>query len=212
MVNFRRSGRRANIATVSPRSSSPSDDLDLVELADRAAWDAWLAEHHASAPGVWLKLAKKASPTATVSQADAVEVALCWGWIDGQVGRLDEFFYRQRFTPRRPRSGWSQVNVEKATRLIEQGLMRPAGLAAVDAAKADGRWAAAYAPASRATIPDDLEVALAAEPEAKAFFETLSSANRYAVLYRVQQPKRPETRARRIAELVEMLARHETFH
>lgn len=187
-------------------------ELLLIELADREAWRAWLHEHHGDAPGVRLKLAKKGAPRATVSQAEAIETALCFGWIDGQVKRLDEHFFSQRFTPRGPRSRWSQLNREKALRLIESGLMQPAGLAEVRRAQADGRWDAAYEPPSRATVPPDFAEALSANPEAAAFFETLSSANRYALLFRIADAKRPETRAKRIAAFVEMLAEKRTFH
>jgi uncharacterized protein YdeI (YjbR/CyaY-like superfamily) len=188
------------------------DELPLLELPDQQAWHDWLAEHHATAPGAWVKLAKKGSGRATVTQAEAVEAALCWGWIDGQVGRVDEAYYRQRFTRRTARSPWSQINVAKATRLIEAGRMQAPGMAAIEAAQADGRWAAAYAPSSRATVPEDLAAAIAANPRAEAFFATISKANRYAFTWRLAQVKRPETRARRIEAFVAMLERGETFH
>jgi uncharacterized protein YdeI (YjbR/CyaY-like superfamily) len=189
-----------------------ADELPSLPFESAAAWEAWLDEHHADTPGVWLKLAKKASGIATVTYGDAVEVALCFGWIDGQVRRFDERFYLQRFTPRRRGSRWSKINVEKALALIEAGRMRPAGLAQVQAAQADGRWEAAYDSPSNATVPPDLQAALDADSKAAAFFATLKSTNRYAILYRVGEAKRPETRARRIAQLVEMLARGETLH
>jgi uncharacterized protein YdeI (YjbR/CyaY-like superfamily) len=186
--------------------------LAILEFADPPAWEFWLDEHHASASGVWLKLAKRGAAGATVTYAQALEVALCFGWIDGQKAALDESFWLQRFTARGPRSRWSQINRQKATELIELGRMRPAGLAQVDAARADGRWAAAYEPQSRATVPPDLQAALDAEPEAKAFFETLTGAARYAFCYRLTTVKRPETRARRIARYVELLRAGRTLH
>jgi uncharacterized protein YdeI (YjbR/CyaY-like superfamily) len=192
-----------------PKSST---DLPLIELADRDAWEAWLDENHLSSPGLWVKFAKKGAPRATVTQAEAIEVALCFGWIDGQVGRVDESFYRQRFTPRRPKSKWSQINCGKALDLIDRGLMRPAGMDQVRRAQEDGRWDAAYEPQSRATVPPDFAVALAANPDAEAFFATLTGVRRYAFLYRIQDAKRPETRARRIASFVELLAEGRTLN
>ena len=189
-----------------------ADELPILPFASAAALEAWLEEQHASAPGVWLQIAKKGTGIATVTYAEALEVALCFGWIDGQKRGFDERFFLQRFTPRRRGSRWSKTNTEHVARLAEEGRMRPAGLAAVEAAKADGRWEAAYEAASRATVPDDLQAALAADPAAAAFFATLTGANRYAVLYRIQSVKRPETRARKIAEYVAMLARGETLH
>jgi uncharacterized protein YdeI (YjbR/CyaY-like superfamily) len=191
-------------------SSSP--DPPLKEFRTRAAWEKWLERHHGDDAGVWMKFAKKGTGVTTVTYAEALEVALCFGWIDAQVKRLDETYYLQRFTPRRARSKWSKINRESATRLIESGTMRPPGLAEVDRAKADGRWDAAYDSSAAAVVPDDFERALARNKKAREFFTTLSSANRYAILYRIQDAKRPETRARRITQLVEMLARGDTFH
>ena len=188
-----------------------SDQASL-EFRTPAAWAKWLAAHHGDVDGVWLKFAKKGSGVTTVTYDEALEVALCYGWIDTQVKRLDETYYLQRFTPRRARSKWSKRNTGLAARLIESGAMRPPGLAEVERAKADGRWEAAYASPATATVPDDLERALAGSKRAREFFATLSSQNRYAILYRIQDAKRPETRARRIAQIVEMLARGETFH
>lgn len=189
-----------------------ADELPILPFDSAAAWEAWLERQHAVTVGVWLQFAKKGSGVATVTYEEAVAGALCFGWIDGQVRRFDERFYLQRFTPRRRQSRWSKINVEKALALIEAGRMRPAGLAQVQAAQADGRWEAAYASASDATVPEDLQTALDANPAAAAFFATLTSNNRYAILYRVADAKRPETRARRIAQFVEMLARGETLH
>jgi len=190
----------------------PADDnLPLIELSDGEAWERWLEEHPDS-PGVWLKIAKKSAPTTTVTHPEALESALCFGWIDGQRAPHDEHYFRQRFTPRKPRSKWSQINRGKAERLIAEGRMRPAGHAQVSAAKQDGRWDAAYEPQGSATVPADLQRELDRNPEAKAFFETLRGTNRYAFLYRIQDARRPETRARRIATFVAMLNRHQTFY
>lgn len=188
------------------------DGLPLLSFADAAAWDAWLADHHAGSPGAWLRIAKKSAPEPTVSYDGALTVALCYGWIDGQKGRLDDAYWQQRFTPRKPRSRWSRINVDKATALIDAGLMKPAGLREVEAARADGRWDSAYASQSAAAVPGDLASALAANERAAAFFATLSSVNRYAILYRIGAAKRPETRAKRIATFVEMLSEHRTIH
>ncbi len=187
-------------------------ELPILQFDSQADWASWLERHHESSQGAWLKLAKKASGITTVRHAEALEEALCYGWIDGQSAQFDESFYLIRFTPRRPRSKWSQINREKVERLIKEGRVRPAGLAQIEAAKEDGRWEAAYPPASAAVVPEDLQRALDENPKAKAFFETLKGANRYAILYRVHDAKRPETRARRIAEYVAMLAEHRTLH
>jgi uncharacterized protein YdeI (YjbR/CyaY-like superfamily) len=188
----------------------PSELAELI-VRDAAAWRAWLGEHHDAPTGVWLVLAKKGvtEPT-SLTYVQALDEALCHGWIDGQVKRNDERTYRQRFTPRRARSEWSQRNVAHIKRLTAEGRMHPAGLAAVESAKADGRWSDAYAGPASIEVPDDLVAALAAEPRARAMFEILSSQNRYAILYRVTKAKRSETRARNIARFVAMLARGET--
>ena len=188
------------------------DNLPVISLESGAAWESWLEAEHASSPGVWLKIAKKGAGEPTVSYPDALAGALCFGWIDGQKGRLDDDYWLQRFTPRKPGSRWSRVNTDKAAALIEAGRMRPAGLAEVERAKADGRWAAAYEPQSASTVPDDLAAELARDDSARAFFETLDGANRYAVLHRIASAKRPETRARRIAKYVAMLAEHKKVY
>ena len=185
--------------------------LPVASFAGVPDCEAWFAEHGADPRGIWLKIGRTGAAQ-TVTYAEALEVALCHGWIDGQKRGYDERHWLQRFTPRGPRSKWSQVNRDKAEALIKAGRMRPAGQAQVDAAKADGRWAAAYAGQRSATVPDDLAAAIAADPEAKAFFETLSGANRYAILYRVNDAKKPETRAARIARFVTMCHEHETIH
>jgi uncharacterized protein YdeI (YjbR/CyaY-like superfamily) len=187
-------------------------DLETRAFASAEEWEAWLRAHHDTAPGVWIKFARKGSGVPTVTYMEALQTALCFGWIDGQARSLDESFYLQRFTPRRARSIWSKRNRDFATALIESGRMQPAGLREVERAKADGRWDAAYDAPSTATVPDDLRAALDASPSAAAFFETLSSQNRYAILHRVQTAKKPETRARRIATFVAMLERGETLH
>jgi uncharacterized protein YdeI (YjbR/CyaY-like superfamily) len=187
-------------------------ELPILRCESRSAWSAWLADNHAGSAGVRLAFAKRGSPTGTVTHAEALEEALRFGWIDGQVQRFDAHLFLQRFTPRGRRSKWSQINRASAERLIAAGQMEPAGLAAVEAARADGRWEAAYEPQSTATVPPDLQAALARNPRAKAFFETLTGANRYAILYRIADAKRPETRARRIEKFVQMCAEHRTVH
>jgi uncharacterized protein YdeI (YjbR/CyaY-like superfamily) len=185
---------------------------DPVPFTDQAAWRAWLAENHAASDGVWIKFAKKGSGIPTVVYAEAVEESLIHGWIDGQVKRVDDDFYMQRFTPRRAQSRWSKINRAKAEKLIAEGRMHPAGLAEVERANADGRWDRAYDSPTTATVPDDLQAALDASPAAAKLFAELDGNNRYAILHRLQNVKRPETRVRKIAEYVEMLARGETIH
>lgn len=187
-------------------------DLPVISFASRRAWETWLEEHHAASEGLWLKLAKKDSGIETVSSAEAVEVALCYGWIDGQVRKLDEDFWLQRFTPRRSRSKWSKVNRQKATELMERGVMRPAGLREVERARQDGRWDAAYDPPSTATVPEDLRRELEKNDKAREFFSKLDGTNRYAILYQIQDAKRSETRARRIAKYVAMLAEQKKLY
>ena len=191
---------------------TPAADLPLLRFADDSAWEQWLAEHHDHSTGAWLTFAKKGSGAATVSFPEAVETALCFGWIDGQKGRLDETHYRTRFTPRGPRSKWSELNRTKALELIDAGRMRPPGQAQVDAARADGRWEAAYAPQSAATVPDDLRAALDEVPAAAAFFATLTGARRYAFLYRLHHVSSPDARARRIAGYIDLLREGRTLN
>lgn len=184
-----------------------------MKFASASAFEAWLEAEHASSDGIWVEFARKGSGIPSVTYAEAVEIALCFGWIDGQAKRSEEeAFYLQRFTPRRSRSRWSQINVGRAEALIAAGRMRPAGLAEVERAKGDGRWADAYAPPSTMTVPDDLRAALGASPAAAAAFDALTKSNRYAILWRVHDAKRPETRERRIAKFVAMLERGETPH
>ena len=198
-----------------------TQDLETLAFASAEAFEAWLGENHATSPGIWLKLRKKSSGavgapgavgTGTLDYAQALDVALCHGWIDGQKARFDDQWWLQRFTPRRPRSKWSRINRDKVAALIEQGRMRPAGQAEIDRAKADGRWEAAYESAKTATVPDDLAAALTAAPDAAAFFETLDRQNRYAILHRIQTVKRADTRARHIEKTCEMLERGEKHH
>ena len=188
------------------------DDLPVLRFADQAAFEAWLEAEHETSPGAHVTIAKKGAPESTLAQAEMVESLLCFGWIDGRVQRLDEHHSLTRVTPRRARSVWSQKNVEWVGRLLEAGRIRPAGLAAVEAAQADGRWERAYAGSATITVPDDLAAALAAEPAAQREFEALDGANRYAVLWRVHTAATPATRAKRIAACVQMLAEGRRFH
>lgn len=185
----------------------------VLSFATQDDWEKWLEDHHADASGIWLKIPKKGSGLPGIDYATALESALCYGWIDGHKKTLDETHWLQRFTPRRPRSKWSKINVQKATALIESGRMRQAGLREVERAKADGRWEAAYASQSTATVPDDLRAALDAAPQsARDFFATLDSRNRYAILHRIEDAKRPQTRAARIEKFVAMLTAGEKIY
>jgi uncharacterized protein YdeI (YjbR/CyaY-like superfamily) len=184
----------------------------VLAFASRAEWEAWLARQHASSNGLWLQIAKKGADAETVSYAEALDVALCFGWIDGQKGKLDDFHWLQRFTPRTLRSPWSKINRAKAEALVEKGEMRPAGLTEIERAKADGRWDRAYAGQRTAAVPDDLQRELDRNEPAREFFATLDSANRYAILYRIEEAKKPETRARRIEKYVAMLSEGKKLH
>ncbi len=186
--------------------------LAIIDVADRSTWRTWLAKHHGQTEGVWVKLAKKNKGVSSVSYSEALEEAMCYGWIDGQIQKYSEQFYLQRFTPRRPKSVWSKVNTEKAEALIAAGRMQPAGLAVVQSAKDDGRWEAAYLSSSNMVIPDDFAAALAAQPKAKAFFDTLNKLNQYAYYYRIQSQRTPIGRAKKIEQYVAMLARGEKLH
>ena len=189
----------------------PPIELPVMRFEDSAAWQRWLRAHGDS-NGVWLQIAKQGQGVITVTYAEALDVALCHGWIDGQKQTFDAQFYLQRFTPRRPRSVWSKINVGKVEALIAAGRMQPAGLREVEAAKADGRWQAAYDSARTMDVPAELATALAKNSKAKAFFESLNKTNHYAVCWRVQTAKKPETRAARVQKLVDMLARGEKIH
>ena len=195
----------------SPQSAIRSDSAPAL-FKSAKAFETWLKKHHATSDGLWLKIAKRGANEPSVTYPEAVEIALCWGWIDGQKKGLDDQHWLQRFTPRRARSVWSKINIDKVAALIKAGRMQAPGHAQIEAAKADGRWAKAYDGARTSAVPEDLLAALEAEPGAKAFFATINAANRYAVLWRIQTAVKAETRARRIAQLVEKLARGETIH
>jgi uncharacterized protein YdeI (YjbR/CyaY-like superfamily) len=188
------------------------DGLPTIFFQSAADWEQWLDANHEGARGVWIKVAKKGSGIASVTTAEALEAALCFGWIDSRREALDDDYFLQRYTPRQPRGRWSRINREKVERLIAEGRMRPAGLAEIERAKAEGRWHAAYDGARVATVPDDLRRELDARPAAKAFFDRLSSQNRYAILYRLQDAKKPETRARRLVKFIAMLEAGETIY
>ena len=187
-------------------------ELAIMLFEDQTAWAAWLEQNHADAPGIWLQHAKKAADLRSVGYAEALDVALCYGWIDGQKKSYDDSSWLQKWTPRGRKSIWSKINREKALRLIERGDMQPAGLAEIERAKQDGRWDAAYDSHSTATVPDDLQAALDSNPTAGAFFATLNRTNRYAILFRIQTAKKAETRAKRIQAFIGMLERHEKLY
>ena len=186
--------------------------LPVLHIEGMKDWERWLKGQHESSPGVWLMIAKKGSTLTSVSYAEALEAALCHGWIDGQKQARDSEAWLQKFTPRGPRSIWSKINKEKAEQLIASGRMTPAGLRAIENAKRNGRWETAYHPARGSTMPADFLARLAKSRKAKAFFDTLNSANRYAILFRIQTAKKAETRARRIDQFIAMLERHEKIH
>ena len=187
-------------------------DLPVIAFKSQQAWDAWLTSQPAQSKGLWLKLAKKSSGIASVSKAEAIDTALCHGWIDGQLDSFDESYWLIRFTPRQSASKWSEKNRARALQLVELGRMRPAGLNEIERAQKDGRWNAAYAPQSTAQVPDDLRTALAKNQKAKSFFETLDSTNRYAILHRIHDAKKPETRMARIEKYVTMLIERKTIY
>lgn len=189
-----------------------AEQLPIISFVTQQNWEAWLNEHHAESGGIWLKIAKKRAGSMSVSYAQALESALCYGWIDGQKGSLDDQYWLQKFTPRRAKSIWSKVNCVKAETLIAQGRMQAAGLRQVELAKADGRWDQAYASQSNITIPDDFQSELDKNPEAKVFFSTLDRINRYAILFRIQTAKKAETRVARIQKFIDMLSKHETIY
>jgi uncharacterized protein YdeI (YjbR/CyaY-like superfamily) len=186
--------------------------LPVLGFPSPAAWESWLAAQPPDSAGLWLRIVRKGCAEPGVSYADALDAALCHGWIDGQKASLDDDYWLQRFTPRKPGSRWSKINTERAEKLIAEGRVRPAGLREVVAARADGRWQAAYDGQRSMSVPDDLQLELDRDDAAAEFFATLSAANRYAILYRIGDARRPETRARRIAKYVAMLAAHETIH
>jgi uncharacterized protein YdeI (YjbR/CyaY-like superfamily) len=187
-------------------------DLPVIAFKSQQAWDAWLTSQPAQSKGLWLKLAKKSSGIASVSKSEAIDTALCHGWIDGQLDSFDDAYWLIRLTPRQSASKWSEKNRARARQLVELGRMQPAGLSEIERAKSDGRWSAAYAPQSTAQVPDDLRAALAKNKKAKGFFETLDSTNRYAILHRIHTAKKPETRIARIAKFVTMLTEGKTIY
>jgi uncharacterized protein YdeI (YjbR/CyaY-like superfamily) len=189
-----------------------ADDLPILLFATPPDLEAWLEDNHDGCDGIWLKIAKKGAAAPSVTYGEALELALCFGWIDSQKRGHDEHHFLQRFTPRRPRGRWSKINREKAEALIAEKRMRPTGLAEVDAAKADGRWEAAYEGQRTAEVPADLQLELDANPAAREFFAGLDSANRYAVIYRLNDAKKPETRERRLRKFIAMLERGERIH
>ena len=192
--------------------ATPGEDYPLKPFASAKAFETWMAKNHAKAGGIWVKYAKKASGIKTVTFAEVLDICLCYGWIDGQGKGIDDTWYAQRYTPRSPRSKWSKINRDNVTRLIKEGRMQPSGQAVIDAAKKDGRWDAAYDSPANAKPPPDFVKALSKNKKAKAFFETLKGNNRYAILYRIQDAKKPETRERRIKQFVEMLERGEKIY
>lgn len=188
-----------------------TNELPILPFESKKKFADWLAKNHDESVGLWLKIAKKATGISTITYAEALDVALCYGWIDGQKGSFDEQYFLQKFTPRRPKSIWSKINVEKVAGLIASGEMKPAGLKAVEAAKQDGRWAAAYSSQKNMEVPADFQSALNKNKKAKAFFETLTGSRRYSFLFRIETAKKAETREKRIRQFVEMLERGETF-
>ncbi len=189
-----------------------TDNLPTIAFETQQAWEAWLAEHHADTPGIWLKLAKKGTGVASISYAEALEEALCYGWIDGQKASFDETYWLQKFTPRRPKSIWSKVNCDKVSALLAEGRMQPGGIRQMELAQADGRWEAAYDSQSKITIPPDFQSELDKNQPARDFFSTLNSINRYAILFRIQTAKKPGTRAARIQKFIEMLANKQKIY
>ncbi|MBO0783982.1 MAG: YdeI/OmpD-associated family protein [Ktedonobacteraceae bacterium] len=189
-----------------------TEDLPIIAFETWQDWEVWLKEHHTGTKGVWLKIAKKETGISSVSYAEALDSAICYGWIDGQKASLDDRYWLQKFTPRRSKSIWSKVNCDKATALIAEGRMQPEGLRQVELAKADGRWDQAYASQGKATIPEDLQSELDKNPQAQAFFNTLDSRNRYAILFRIQTAKKAETRSARIQKFIVMLSKQEKIY
>jgi uncharacterized protein YdeI (YjbR/CyaY-like superfamily) len=189
-----------------------ADHLPVIAFATQQDWEAWLKEHHTATRGIWLKIAKKETGIPSLSYAEALESALCYGWIDGQKASFDDQYWLQKFTPRGPKSMWSKVNCDKATALLASGRMQPAGIRQVELAKADGRWGAAYQSQSEISIPDDFQEELDNNQKAKEFFTTLNSVNRYAILFRIQTAKKPETRSARIRKFIEMLSNNQKIY
>jgi len=194
------------------QGNSDKPDLPVIPFSSPSEWEQWLKQNYSVSKGIWLQMYKKGSGIASVYYAEALDVALCYGWIDGQLKSVDELSYMQRFTPRRPKSIWSKRNIEHITRLTKEGRMKPAGLKEAEAAKNDGRWELAYDPQGSMTVPDDFLSELSKEKKALIFYESLNKANKYAIAWRIQTAKRPETKEKRMKEILEMLARGEKFH
>ena len=191
---------------------SKKDNLPVLTFKTAKEWEKWIGKNYASSQGIWLRFYKKVSGVPSVTYPEAVEVSLCYGWIDGQANKYDEKSYLQRFTPRRPKSIWAKKNIERVTSLIASGKMKPAGLKEVEAAKADGRWEMAYDSPATMEIPGDFLAALSKNPKAKKFFETLNKTNRYSIAWRLQTAKKTETREKRMKTILEMLSKKEKFH
>jgi len=189
-----------------------AETLPIISFETQQGWDRWLTEHHTETEGLWLKIAKKEAGISSVNYAEALESAICYGWIDGQKASFDDKYWLQKFTQRRAKSIWSKVNCTKALALIAEGRMQPAGIRQVELAQADGRWESAYESQSKITIPDDFQKELDNNPKAQEFFTTLNSVNRYAILFRIQTAKKPETRSARISTFIEMLANNQKLH
>ena len=189
-----------------------ANSLPIISFETQQDWERWLAERHTNIEGIWLKIAKKETGTPSVSYSEALESALCYGWIDGQKASFDGKYWLQKFTPRRPKSIWSKVNCDKATALMAEGRMQPAGIRQVELAKADGRWDQAYESQSKITIPADFQSELDKNQKARDFFSTLDSINRYTILFRIQTAKKPETRSARIQKFIEMLSKNQRIH
>lgn len=189
-----------------------TEDYPVISFTSQSEWEAWLHEHHSDSRGIWLKIVKKGTETSSVNYADALETALCYGWIDGQKASFDQQYWLQKFTPRTAKSIWSKVNCNKVEALLLANRMQPAGIQQVEMAKADGRWEAAYEPQSKITVPADFQLELDKNPQANEFFQTLNSANRYAILFRIHNAKKPETRVAHIRKFVEMLSNKQKIH
>jgi uncharacterized protein YdeI (YjbR/CyaY-like superfamily) len=189
-----------------------TNGLSIMSFETQQDWERWLTEHHADTVGIWLKIAKKETGKPSVNYSEALDSALCYGWIDGQKASFDDQYWLQKFTPRRPKSIWSKVNCDKATALIAEGRMQPAGIRQVELAKADGRWESAYESQSKITIPDDFQSELDKNQKAKDFFSTLNSINRYAILFRIHSAKKPATRSARINKFIEMLSNNQKIY
>jgi len=199
------------MATESKRKPA-KDELPLIPFASQAIWEQWLEQNHAVSNGIWLQFYKKGSGIASVTYPEALDVALCYGWIDAQLKSIDELSYKQHFTPRRPKSIWSKRNIEHVARLTTEGRMKPTGIKQVESAKSDGRWEQAYDSPGNMVLPQDFLAELSKDKKALAFYESLGKTNKYAICWRIQTAKRPETKEKRMKEILEMLRKEEKFH